>query len=278
MDESNVGCDLCGSKDGEPIVEKFDIHYLQCRECGLVYSDTNGFDFAAHNQQIIADLSSMHDAKHDSRRHARAYEALLRNFAQYRDTNRIVEIGCSSGAFLRKAAIAGWQGVGVEPVAESATTGIREYGLDIRIGTLEQAELDSGCADVVYSKAVLEHLESPLAVTREAARILRRGGLFYADTVNLASYTWRFLGSRWKLVDPRMHLHLFSPDSLSRLCEQAGLRVERISTHGVRFHASRDDQPRGVRRIVDELHKAPYSIAAKRNLMGDSIAIYARKQ
>ncbi len=277
MASSTLVCDLCQHPQGDHFAQKFDLNYLKCAACGHIYADVTGFDYVGENAQANAELEGTHNAKHDSARHLKVYDQRLKEFAAYRTGGRLVEIGCSSGAFLRRAGQAGWDAQGVEPVAESAAVGIRDYGLNIKIGTLQDAAFADGSVDVVYSNAVIEHVDSPRAIVGEAARVLRSGGLFYADTVNIASYTWRFLGERWKLFDPRVHLHLFSPESLRRLCEQAGLEVLKMTTHGVRFYATREERPHGFNRLLDELHKAPYSFAARRNLKGDNIAIYARK-
>ena len=272
-----VNCDVCKNEGSEVFLEKFGLNYLRCTQCEHVYADVSDFDYVAENEQANASLEDTHNAKHDSPRHAKAHGALLDEFEAYRNTNRLIEVGCSSGSFLNRAVKAGWDAIGVEPVAASAEVGIRDYGLNVIVGTLDDAAFDSDSADIIYSNAVIEHVDSPAAMVAEAARILRPGGLFYADTVNLASYTWRFLGDRWKLVDPRIHLHLFTPDSLTALCEQFGLQVQKMTTHGVRFHATRADKPTGVNRVIDELRKGPYSFAARRNLKGDNIAVYARK-
>lgn len=272
-----LACDLCGGGQTETFAVKHDLQYLRCCECGFVFTDTSNFDFTAFNKQIIEELRDTHVGKLESPRHLKAYRGLLKRFEPYRQTGRFLEIGCSTGSFLSHVRSAGWQEFGVEPVESSALHGIEQLGLNIHIGTLDTAVLDAGSFDVAYSNAVIEHLEHPADVIDEAFKVLRPGGLFFADTVNLESYTWQFLGPRWKLFDPRMHLSLFSPSTLRAYCEKSGFEVIRIETHGVRFHATRADQPRGFAWVVDELRKAPYSWAARRNLKGDNITVYAEK-
>jgi len=270
-------CDMCGANAGQPFAQKHDLQYLRCGECGFVYADVSRFDFAAFNEDIISDMRGEHVSKLASPSHLKSYRRLLKEFEPYRQTGNFLEVGCATGSFLKMVKSAGWREFGVEPVAASAQYGIEQLGLNIHVGVLGSAALTPGAFDVVYSNAVLEHLSSPKEVISQVFDLLRPGGLFYADTVNLDSYTWRFLGPRWKLFDPRMHLSLFTPATLRRYCQDAGFEVARITTHGVRFHATRADQPRGFGRLIDELRKAPYSWAARRNLKGDNIAVYALK-
>jgi len=270
-------CDMCGANAGQPFAEKHDLQYLQCAECGFVYADVLQFDFTEFNADIISDMQSDHVGKMSSASHQKNYRRMLKEFEPYRQTGNFLEVGCATGSFLHMVKAAGWHEFGVEPVESSATYGIEQLGLNIHIGVLNTAELELGSFDVVYSNAVLEHLASPREVIEQVFALLRPGGVFYADTVNLDSYTWRFLGPRWKLFDPRMHLSMFTPRSLRLYCESAGFEVVKMATHGVRFHATRADQPHGVYRVLDELRKAPYSWAARRNLKGDNIAVYAAK-
>jgi SAM-dependent methyltransferase len=273
----DLRCDLCGGNCNKHFASKYDLEYRQCNNCDFVFADVRAFDFEAFNSESMEGLRDTHLNKHTSSRYLKQYAKLLKQFEPYRQTNRFLEVGSSTGGFLSQVKAAGWKEYGVEPDPGSGTYSRDELGLNVHLGTLDSAQYEDNSFDVIYSNAVIEHVETPSEVIADAYRVLRPGGVFYADTVNLDSYTWKFLGTRWKLFDPRMHLSLFTPQTLSRHCEQVGLSVSKIATHGVRFHATRADQPRGWRRLVDELRKTPYSFAARRTHKGDNIAIYAEK-
>ena len=272
-----VACDLCGAPPCDPFLEKLGGHYSRCSSCGFVYSSPRARDPAVYNEENNETLGEGYIAKHYSKRHQAEYARLLRSLEPYRGGGRLLEVGCSAGGFLFQARKMGWEPVGVEPVDAVARYGREKHGLNAKTCTLEEAAFPADSFDAVFSNAVLEHLPSPKSLLREAVRVLRPGGVFYADTVNFESYTQQFIGPDWKLIDPRAHLSLFSPATLRRFCEEAGFVVRAIQTRGVRFRANNVARLKGPRRWLEEIKKLPWSIAARLTLHGDSIVVIAEK-
>ena len=270
-------CDNCKAETVEEFATKFDLRYLRCSGCGFTFTDLSDFDYQSFNDQSIGDLKSMHIDKVTAPKHLRKYKNRLAQFERYRNTNNLLEIGCSTGGFLNAARGANWKEYGVEPVVESANYAIDTLKLNVHVGLLDTAQFESNSFDVIYSNAVIEHIAHPSHVFDQMYSLLRPGGLMYADTVNLDSYTWQFLGREWKLFDPRVHLSLYTPITLRHFCENAGFQVLNIETHGVRFYATRAERPTGMSRWVDEVRKLPYSALSRVNLRGDSIAVFAIK-
>ena len=270
-------CDLCGAPSGEPFLEKFGGFYTRCPGCGFIYSNPRANDPGEWNEFNNEQKSQEYIAKHYSSRHQKGFARHLGKFEKYKQTGRILEIGCSAGGFLLAARQRGWQPTGIEPVGGVARFGKEKHGLDVQICMLEEASLEPNLFDVVYTNAVLEHLPSPSAALQKIFGLLRPGGVVFADTVNYECYTVQFIGAEWKLIDPRAHLSLFSPATLRRFCEKAGLDVLKIATDGVRLRPNKNGRLRGARRALEELRKLPLSIAAKFNLRGDSINVLARK-
>jgi 2-polyprenyl-3-methyl-5-hydroxy-6-metoxy-1,4-benzoquinol methylase len=274
---SSVVCDLCGALPREPLINKHGLTYSRCGDCGLVYASTRLAAIEEYNESGTGQRQESYASKLFGARAQSEYRRTLRRLERYRQTGRLLDLGCNVGGFLLAAREAGWTPTGIEPSAPVARYGREHHGLEVIANTIERVNLPGGAFDVVYSNAVLEHLPSPRSVLSEVWRVLRPGGVMTASTVNFASYTGQWLGGDWHLVDPRAHLTLFSPETLRRYFEQAKFEVLSIGTRGVRFTPRGAVRLRGLRRLIEELHKLPYSLAARWTGKGDHVTVLARK-
>ncbi len=275
-DQERRPCPLCQGDSLSVWLTKGDLRYLIC-SCGFVVADVAPEVFEAWNDEDFEGDLERFAARSFEPRRQRRYTRRLRALEGPSGPGRLLEIGCNVGGFLSAARAAGWKATGVEPVDACAAFARDQHQLDARSVTLEAAELAPASFDAVYAHAVLEHLVDPVAVVREAARVLAPGGLFFADTVNATAYSVARLGTGWRLIDPRVHYCVWAPDTLRRLMRSAGLEVLKVRSHGVRLRPNGSVRLRGVARWVEELRKFPLSAAARLTLRGESVSILARK-
>ena len=91
--------------------------------------------------------------------------------------------------------------------------------------------------DLVLSGGLLEHFREPAAVVREMVRVLRPGGLFYADIVPRKTSLYRWSERGRMEHDEHLAEGIFESDLPKRawaaLARDAGLRDVRIVSAGV---------------------------------------------
>jgi 2-polyprenyl-3-methyl-5-hydroxy-6-metoxy-1,4-benzoquinol methylase len=142
---------------------------------------------------------------------------------------RLLDVGCGNGQALEILADLGWQVCGVE-IDPRAVEAARSRGLDVREGTLAQAQFPEGSFDAVTSSHVIEHVHDPRALLADSRRVLAPGGALVAVTPNARGMTHRLHGRNWRGLEPPRHLALFTRESLGALAESAGLREVRVTT------------------------------------------------
>lgn len=133
----------------------------------------------------------------------------------------VLDLGCGDGTFLSLLREAGVEARGVDRSA-GAVQRARAAGLDATVGDLLEAleACPDGSLGGVVSIQVVEHLTLPviLQLLRLARRKLRPGGVFLAETVNLASL---ITFSRSWTIDPT-HRQALHPLTMRFLVEDAG--------------------------------------------------------
>ena len=139
---------------------------------------------------------------------------------------RLLELGAAHGGFVRLAALAGFESVGVEMSPAVVAESRRRFGVEMRIGPLESAELGRRAFDVVASFDVLEHLRDPEATLRHVRSILAPDGVLIVQTPDFpaaAADRLRAADDRFlEQLKPPEHLFLFSKRSVTELLRRTG--------------------------------------------------------
>ncbi len=232
-EREHVSCDLCGADNPRPHVEVEGNTFVECGDCGFVYLNprpAGGFEKVSG--------ATVEGLTEKGYRESRAwyYRRILKELEQFRQTGKLLEVGCASGGFLNAASAAGWEALGVEIADELARVG-RERGLDIRTCDVCDADLPAGSFDVAVLNMVIEHVPSPRAVAARVHEAVRLGGAMWLHTPNYASTAIKMArdGSNY----PAAHLSCFTPKTLRHLCMDAGFTIKYSRTTGFRFPGKR---------------------------------------
>jgi 2-polyprenyl-3-methyl-5-hydroxy-6-metoxy-1,4-benzoquinol methylase len=151
----------------------------------------------------------------------------VRALLERTDKCTICDVGCGDGALLQSLRAAGHRTIGVDPDHQARRLA-GHRGVTVLDGTAEAtpAELGAGRFDLVIMSHVLEHCIDPLGAIKNGARLLAPGGCLVIEVPNNAARGLSLAGAAWLMLDVPRHLNFFTGESLGRICEGAGLRVE----------------------------------------------------
>lgn len=138
---------------------------------------------------------------------------------------KVLDIGCGDGAFLKRAAQIGWEAWGVEPDAKAAG---RLSGFKVLQGSLPNIPLPNASFDYITLSHVIEHLHDPVAALKEIHRLLKPGGQVWIATPNIESLGHRLFGTNWIGIQSPTHLVLFNRRSLGMALVSSGFQEVRF--------------------------------------------------
>jgi SAM-dependent methyltransferase len=162
------------------------------------------------------------------------FERELRIFRAFCPRGSVLDVGCSTGAFLlalKSSHPKDYEVCGTD-VAGAAVDYAEKRGVQIlRTPFPELAGYESRF-DAVTFWAVVEHLVEPKKFLHKGAELLKPGGFVFVLVPNLKSLAVRILGAKYRYIMPE-HVNYFSPVTLrafGRSCPDFEI-VKLTSTH-----------------------------------------------
>ncbi|MCK4911127.1 MAG: class I SAM-dependent methyltransferase [Thermodesulfovibrionales bacterium] len=237
-------CPLCGSTSFEnryKNVKRFKRSYnvYECKGCGL--GITHPFPGLDHLTGLYSSTSYRDKG---GKRFIAPVETVVRSLRTGRlnkieslsTKGRMLDVGCGLGLMLALARDRGWEVVGLEFNNETAAPARKEFGLNVRTGRLSNNGFEKCSLDVITFWHSLEHLEDAVDDVREAAKLLKPGGLLLLSVPNFESLQSRMSGPGWFHLDVPFHLYHFSASNIKKLLKDAGLEVVRQEHFSLEFN------------------------------------------
>ena len=248
-----VVCAFCGS----PETEFFDHEgwpwptiYARCIRCGLIYLQPRPHLDEAVLMHLYENAAPLVNEYANPReiavesiepKHWRRYaDSLASICAVHPQPGVLLDVGTGNGLLMILAIKQGWQAMGIDVSESRAQVCRKNFGLDVRTGTLESVQLPAESVDAVALRHVLEHVEDPVGLMLEAKRVLRPGGIFLVEVPNPVGIelAFRRLLQRLKLRKPKWpghvvpkHLFGFPPDCLAKKAVELGFGVARCCSY-----------------------------------------------
>jgi 2-polyprenyl-3-methyl-5-hydroxy-6-metoxy-1,4-benzoquinol methylase len=287
-----VACNLCGSRETRIIYEgssRFDTpgtKVVQCCQCDLVYLNPRlarladnftmqeaylrDFYLPFYQQQGL--LSNTNQVLTDRIRPY--YQQYLQMMQPYRQTNRVLDVGCAIGLFLVATRLDNWEGYGFDPSGPLSAYGREHFGLSIAQGELQTMNFPKHHFDVVTLWNVIEHLFDPQAVLREVSRMLRPGGLLIVQMPNWNSLARAQVGTKWEMFVTD-HFYYFSAATTGKMLAKTGYRLKELQAAELcaeEIHEIRDKA--GAAALEQALQQLQQSQTQD---LGSTITAYAEK-
>ncbi len=207
---------------------------VQCTVCGLVYANP------IIPPQEIAALYRDSDfiVEPQLENMAGDYAANFRKIIPLiPGRQRLLEIGCANGLFLKEARALGFQEVyGFEPgrkAVEEASGDIRGCIINdqLRPGIFPDGHFDAVCFFQVF-----DHILYPNEFLRMAHTYLKPGGVIFSIHHNIRALMPALLGAGSSTYDIS-HIHLWDPATMRKILEKNQFRVHSIRNIANRYKA-----------------------------------------
>jgi 2-polyprenyl-3-methyl-5-hydroxy-6-metoxy-1,4-benzoquinol methylase len=196
-----------------------------CDQCGLGFADRipEQTEFDTYYRQM-SKYENQHQGGTSATYLEATYGAIARfvSDAQPDRRARLLDVGCATGALLAAFKRLGYANLlGLDPSPVCARAAADLYGLEVRAQTITDLADSSEQFDCVVLSSVLEHVRDVRESVAQLVRLLRPDGMLFIevpDTTRFAEY----LSAPYQQFSME-HINFFTPQTLARLCETAGL-------------------------------------------------------
>jgi predicted TPR repeat methyltransferase len=194
-------CSTCGAgfADDIPSQAEFDRYYAEMSKYEHAYRDGQVSDVDAARFAEVVDLASPH----------------------VKVTDRIVDVGCATGALLAEFKKRGFTNLkGYDPSRTCCEAAKRLYGIDVAESTINGLGSHPESADLVIMTGVLEHLADVDTSIVLLKGMLASGGMLYFEVPDASRYD-EWFSAPYQFFSME-HVNFFSPQSLSNLLARHG--------------------------------------------------------
>jgi len=140
-----------------------------------------------------------------------------------KNKGRLLDYGCGTGHFLKKAKDNGWESVGVEPNVEASRLAAESTGNNV-YQSIEGLDAENKF-DAITLFHVLEHIHELRPTLDYLLKKLKKRGTLFLAVPNNESFDSKKYKEDWAALDVPRHLYHFNQDTMAKLAEEYSLRL-----------------------------------------------------
>jgi 2-polyprenyl-3-methyl-5-hydroxy-6-metoxy-1,4-benzoquinol methylase len=157
--------------------------------------------------------------------------------ARLTGNERVLDIATGPGYIAEAFARAAREVVGVDltdamlAIAKQRTQERGISNVSFRAADAQNLPFENGSFDVVVCRLALHHLQKPLEVLREMARVCRAGGKVVVEDIYASEHPERgAYQDRWEILRDPSHVRTLPLSELLQLFRDAGLETDSVTT------------------------------------------------
>jgi glycosyltransferase involved in cell wall biosynthesis/SAM-dependent methyltransferase len=289
-----AACPACGGPTRPSALVYRGVRYGRCRRCGTSLATVQPTG-AELRREYEGDYPQRFPPAQLTAGRASLFDALLDRLASLGlggNRPRLLDVGGGGGHLAGLAHSRRWLAVSIDLAHKACVVARRGGGVPSVHADGTLLPFRSGTVDAVTLVNVVDQAHEPLAVLREAHRVLRAGGLLALRVPNAHFHRpWvRFLTALGPLARSRkwdaypiVHHFAFTPEGLRRLAERAGFGVLEVGSSAAAAREPATESaaparlPRWGRVAIAASARALAAVSRDRCLVGPSVELFARK-
>src|ERR1051325_2866365 len=168
-------CPVCACADAQPFLQKGELRLVRCSRCSMVYANPVPAEFASGQYYDTAGADYyLSPAKLESDYASVRFERELKIFRQHCQSGAVLDLGCSSGAFLYqlKQRYLDYESLGTDVSGAPLDYG-ESKGVPVVRGDFLAHDFGEKKFHAVTFWAVLEHLAEPKRFIQKAVSVLK---------------------------------------------------------------------------------------------------------
>ncbi|MFH1379835.1 MAG: class I SAM-dependent methyltransferase [bacterium] len=230
-------CNLC-ENDTFTIISQYNTRWIaQCKKCGLY------FLYPVKNEQeelkTYTDEQLTHYNKeifNAAQTRRNIYETEIKTIKNYTspDAGLLLDIGCSTGFFLKLMHSHGWHNLsGIEISKNAAAVAEKQTNAKIYSKPLKECAFSENSFAVITLWDVIDHLLNPKQELRIMHQIIKKNGILVIRVRNMNFHMPLITHTKWftdrlKIYPSIIHHYGFNPETLKILLENSGFTVIKI--------------------------------------------------